>query len=295
VTPVDINGAGSATTNFTRTYDSGTTVQLTAPGTFENAYFQKWQKNGTDFSRSGAVTVTMDNDYTFNAVYSTTRPPAELLVNGSFESGLSGWSPAGNVAAQSATPYIPTDGTTLAGFNGGNTTPNGTIYQTFPTTVGTTYALEFDAGVLSYNTDEQKVRVNVGGTDNLVSDTISIRGIGGGGINWISKGYTFTATKSSTTLTFTDVSASTNGLDHLLDRISVTAHPSSSVWVGGAPGAVRVGMSATIPGTHVLERSPDMKTWSPCDQIEVTQPGAIEMQDTSTPRTKMFYRIASPK
>jgi hypothetical protein len=294
VSPTDLKGAGDGTTGFTRTFTNGATVTLGAPGTSGSTYFVKWQKNGTDFSKSNSINITMDSNHTYTAVYSSSPPPRELLVNGSFESGLSNWTPAGNVAARSATPYVPTDGTTLAGFNGGNTTPNGVITQTFSTTPGTTYTLTFDAGVLSYNTLEQKVQVRVAGSAPLISDTVTMRGTGGGNTNWASKSYTFTADRATTTLTFTDVSATTDGLDHLLDNISVTARGTTSAWVNGTPGNFRIGMTATAPGTHVLQRSADMKSWQTVSQIEVTQPGPIEFLDTNSSGKSMFYRVATP-
>ena len=48
VSPNDIGGSGTGTTQFTRTYQQFTTVTLTAPiSGGGNSYFQKWQRNGS--------------------------------------------------------------------------------------------------------------------------------------------------------------------------------------------------------------------------------------------------------
>ena len=70
VTPTDNNGLSNGTTQFTRTYDQFTTIVLNAPtiaGT--DVVFQKWQKDGADWSTSSVTLVTMDVDHTMTAVY----------------------------------------------------------------------------------------------------------------------------------------------------------------------------------------------------------------------------------
>ena len=54
VSPLDRNGAGNGTTQFTRSYSSGTAVTLTAPATSGTNTFQKWQKNGVDAATTTA-------------------------------------------------------------------------------------------------------------------------------------------------------------------------------------------------------------------------------------------------
>lgn len=69
VSPGDKNGAGSGTTTFTRAYDLGSVVSLTAPGTAGGNNFQKWQKDGLDFSATATISVTVAGDHTPTAVY----------------------------------------------------------------------------------------------------------------------------------------------------------------------------------------------------------------------------------
>jgi methionine-rich copper-binding protein CopC len=80
VTPNDINGQGGGTTPFSRVYDGGVQVTLTAPATAPNDnVFIKWVRNGADFSTSRTITLTMDADYQLKAVYEFISPVPVLL------------------------------------------------------------------------------------------------------------------------------------------------------------------------------------------------------------------------
>ncbi|MEM4204642.1 MAG: BACON domain-containing carbohydrate-binding protein, partial [Candidatus Methanomethylicaceae archaeon] len=104
VSPNDNNGQGNGTTQFTRTYNNNTTVMLTAPSSAGGNTFQKWQRNGSDYSTSQTVNVTMGANYTMTAVY---RASPQLLVDGSqssikqqlqtFTLTGSGYTPNGNI------------------------------------------------------------------------------------------------------------------------------------------------------------------------------------------------------
>ena len=74
VSPNDNNNQGNGITQFTRTYNNNTAVTLVAPETAAGNNFQKWQRNGADFSSSRTVNVTMDADYVMTAVF--VAPPA---------------------------------------------------------------------------------------------------------------------------------------------------------------------------------------------------------------------------
>ncbi|HKR13946.1 MAG TPA: S8 family serine peptidase, partial [Pyrinomonadaceae bacterium] len=71
VSPVDNSSQGNGATPFSRTYNLNTNVTLTAPATAGGNNFQKWQRNGTDFSTDLMINVTMDADQTLTAVYVT--------------------------------------------------------------------------------------------------------------------------------------------------------------------------------------------------------------------------------
>lgn len=71
VSPNDINGAGTGTTQFTRTYNHGTTVTLTAPATVNGASFKFWQRDGQDWSGLATTSLVMNGNHTMTAVYAT--------------------------------------------------------------------------------------------------------------------------------------------------------------------------------------------------------------------------------
>ncbi len=80
VTPTDNNGLSNGTTQFTRTYDQGTTVVLNAPGGLPgDLIFVKWLRDGSDFSTSPVAVITMNVDNTLTAVYGPT-PKFTLTV-----------------------------------------------------------------------------------------------------------------------------------------------------------------------------------------------------------------------
>jgi len=70
VAPVDRNGASDGYTPFTRTYNNSTSVFFSVPATTTGGkLFQKWQRNGVYYSNSPSLTVLVDADYVFSAVY----------------------------------------------------------------------------------------------------------------------------------------------------------------------------------------------------------------------------------
>jgi methionine-rich copper-binding protein CopC len=80
VSPNDINGQGDGSTPFSRVYDGGTPVTLTAPATAPNDnVFIKWVRDGADFSTNRTITLTMDADYNLLAVYEFISPIPVLL------------------------------------------------------------------------------------------------------------------------------------------------------------------------------------------------------------------------
>jgi len=73
VSPNDNNGQGNGVTQFTRVYNNGSVVTLTAASTVGGNNFQKWQRDGGDFSFNPITNITMDANHTMTAVYVT--PP----------------------------------------------------------------------------------------------------------------------------------------------------------------------------------------------------------------------------
>ncbi len=239
---------------------------------------------------------------------------AGILVNPSFESGFSGWTTTGNQLIEF---YPATEGIKIVAFNGQNLTPNAVLSQTFATTVGKSYSLNFDAGVFSYTTDPQSLQVTVNGSASLLTRSVNLIGTGGGAITWAAQSFSFTADRASTTLTFRDQSTATVGLDLLLDNVRVNPLPSASassvvippsVAPTPAPapsltvsaGNATVRTVAAAEGYYFFERSPDLVTWEVIDSGWYGASETVEFYDIRDPlstepvKQRMFYRIRLP-
>ncbi len=237
---------------------------------------------------------------------------AGILVNPSFESGFNGWTTTGN---QSIEFYPTTDGIKMVAFNGQNLTPNAVLSQTFATTIGKTYSLNFDTGVFSYTTDPQSLQVTINGTASLLTRSVILAGTGGGSITWAAQSLSFTADSASTTLTFRDQSTATVGIDLLLDNVRVNPLPSPSISSFVTPpqveeiptpsltvsaGNATVSMLATKEGDYVFERSEDLVTWEVTDSGYYGAGESVEFHDNRDPlsteplKQRMFYRIRVP-
>lgn len=192
-----------------------------------------------DGTHPGQAGYNQMGDFWFDAIRSSRSPNPvlpNLLVNGSFESDYAGWTHSGNQSIHSTAPYAGAHGAKLVNFNGGNLVPNAVLAQTFPTTPGATHTLTFDAGVVAYNTKPQVLQASVIGASGLLSQSISLTGSGNGATRWSTRSFTFVANSATTTLTFRDLSASTDSLDLLIDNVQVTG--SGSAQSNTAPVAV---------------------------------------------------------
>ncbi|MEO8617436.1 MAG: Ig-like domain-containing protein [Luteolibacter sp.] len=190
--------------------------------------------------------------------------PSNSLVNGSFEAGETGWTMTGNylVYANSA-PYAAFDGTTMVVMNGGQTPPNAVVSQSFTTIPGQPYKLDFNLGVLAGNFAEQKLGVDLTGAGSLLSQTESVFGNGQGNSVWSAKTYSFIADSVTTTLTFTDRSASSNGIDLLLDNVRVTStgSPPNTAPVAFAESySTNLNTPLAIPSAGVLANDQDAES-----------------------------------
>ena len=128
---------------------------------------------------------------------------AQIITNGSFETGTRGRIAQGNLRASAG--FGVSDGTNALLFNSGDTTPNGVLSQAFPTTPGKRYLLRYDYGALSfYPSSRQSLAVSVSGATLLLSETNSVTTFSPN-LSFSTYAYFFSA-DSLTTLMFRDIS-----------------------------------------------------------------------------------------
>ena len=192
---------------------------------------------------NGSSSSDWSNSFSFNSGSSGT--PVGSFTNGGFEADYSGWVASGSQMVVTA-PWFGatvTEGSKGVVFNAGQQPASAVLSQTFTTTAGQSYTLAFDLGALSYaNLNSQSIQVTVTGVNTLVSKTASVAAPGNG-IQYAAQTMTFVADSASTTLTFRDVSATTEDVDMFLDNVrmtsavsapSISSHPqSASVNAGG--------------------------------------------------------------
>lgn len=164
------------------------------------------------------------------ALFAVNAAQADVINNGNFELGSTGWTISGNadLVGQYGGGFnwgggsVAQDGKFAISFNNGDRAPNGQVAQTFATTAGKSYTLSFDYGTTSPSLQSLNwaifgVSQSVAVASGLVSDTNPAA---------LLNTYTFdfVASSASSTLRFTDYSGNnTYSNDALLDNISVNA------------------------------------------------------------------------
>ena len=139
VSRVDNDGQGSGTTPFTRNYNSGTPVTLTAAPTAGGNNFQKWLKDGSDAGTSVTLQVTMDAEHVLVAVYFGSCTVPTITTQPAGQSINSGLTATLGVVASGTSPLsyqwyqgVPLDTSTPLGSNSSS-------YTTLPLTTTTSY------------------------------------------------------------------------------------------------------------------------------------------------------------
>ena len=156
----------------------------------------------------------------FLTMLSTGTAHAVPVVNGSFETGLTGWTASGTVESKDIEGA--TNGTFSAVFGYGNFPNNGVISQVLATVAGKGYTLNFDYGAFGQSGVLQSLRVEVLGGLTLLDTTVGAVAAGFSTTTFASNGFSFVADSGSTTLRFSDLSgAVTNNVDGILDNVTV--------------------------------------------------------------------------
>jgi hypothetical protein len=160
---------------------------------------------------------------------------AAPFTNGNFENDLDGWTTTGNV--NTATPAggafwfgagsAAQNGGRAVVFNGGDSTPNGVLAQTFATTTGGNYTVTFDFGASGCSpwACGQSITAAAFGNDGAVNlASLIANGTSGGALGSFTFG--FVAIGNETMLRFSDIASNnTQWLDGVLDNVTVQAVP----------------------------------------------------------------------
>lgn len=154
---------------------------------------------------------------------------ANLVTNGNFETGASGWSGAGVVNLASPVYFgggsAAANGQWMVVFNSGDQQANGAVWTTFNTVAGEYYHVTFDFG--TNNGVAQQIEASVLSSSNAVFQS---QLFGGAGPALGTFSFNFTAVDSLTVLQFTDVASNwTYSTDGLLDNVSVTVPEPASL------------------------------------------------------------------
>jgi hypothetical protein len=175
-----------------------------------------------------------------------------VVVNGDFDGPspmngtIAGWAVTGNVDAVDNQGF--TSPNQAAAFSVGNDSQGDMLSQTLATTIGQTYALNFDSGVFGEPANGPltlQIQVFGASMDTLVNDTIAPpENNNFDPATFSHYTYSFTADSASTTLKFTDGGLGNANADVMLDTVSVTTVPEP----GGAAltmfGAISLGLIA---------------------------------------------------
>lgn len=213
----------------------------------------------SDTAGAGGGSLTADYttyDYSFNAAGAATRltfvdqsvgtvsfdpmldrTSLNVIRNGSFEQGLTGWTSSGTVGVTGIDAggfqYGASNGLNALGFNGGQQTTAAVVSQTFDTLAGQEYAVEFDFRKWGFATGTASLLANiVDGANNAVlasvnvSDSVGDQTNNANNTNYSHYYFKFFATGSQTKIQFFDQSTNRGfSFDPVLDNVIVSTIP----------------------------------------------------------------------
>ena len=176
-----------------------------------------------------------------------------LLVDGSFENNGQSWAAAGDVAVLDQSVLTATNGLKFARFNSGVNSGNGSLSQSFATTSGKLYRVEFDLGARAATSLQRSMRIRISGTGEIVSRIDNLQSISGGDPKWSKKSIEFTANSALTSIRFEDASASVSGAELLLDDVRVIPVINWNLTVNAeGPSSLNIPVNSYLSGSSSL-------------------------------------------
>lgn len=159
-----------------------------------------------------------------------------ILVNGDFGTNdFTGWSTSGAMLVANSAAYVAGASSTgdtgtgsFATFGAFDLGPTGVLSQSIGTVIGQTYNLSFSYGAAGSNAVVQAILVTAGDLSQTVTSAASTNNLTTALVDYT---FSFTATGSSTTITFSDMSAETISVDALLDNVGIP-EPASMLVLG---------------------------------------------------------------
>jgi len=172
---------------------------------------------------------------------------AELITNGGFEAGLTGWTSSGQVGVNTAADYQPCCGTTgsepryssnhFVDFGSGNLAGTDLVSQAFHDLLGSLYMVSFDLGAFGAGTNS--VTATAGG----VSQVFVVTADNNNDTTFHNQSFSFLGTGLDT-VKFTVEAAGGDNTDALLDNVSVAgaaAVPEPTTWAMMLTGFLGLG------------------------------------------------------
>lgn len=197
-------------------------------------------------------TVALMTATIFGSSLAAPATAAELITNGSFSAGLTGWYltalPATDVIVTPGQPYTGIGGTgsltslsnPFADFGGGNEPNVSTLSQTFNTVADATYFLSFSAGAFGPSGGLQTFTYSVTGSP---SGTATVTNDNNFDTTFKTFGQSFVALGGPTTVSFTLAGNTSINQDGFLDNVSVTGPvPEPATWAMMLMGFGMVGV-----------------------------------------------------
>jgi hypothetical protein len=245
---------------------TSTTLNFTAGSTNAGEYFAVFSNTGGNVTTSVATLAVTGLPFINGSFESFNNAALASGTDVNFNNGdtwLTGWTVTVPYSGDVALASAPADGLNAYNgqyvilFNGGNTTPGGSLAQTFTTTVGLYYMVTFAVGQVG--SGNMSLRATAAALDNSLLASNYCAAVQG---SWTLFQFGFTAVSTNTTLVFQDASLGTFGVDVFLDDVTVVGEPTTGIPVViTSPVSQTANSGATVSFSASAAGSPSTLQW----------------------------------